>query len=171
MHAEGELLSRDSPRRPLALRSQAADRTSHRIGHESRTWPDSDNRRSETIAGRCRASPCLAINLATLLTPLRSQWAHTSVSVGAIRSESITSPWRGIPSYSRFRRGRVLEHWRSWSGSQEPLMKTTRSAALRGERGMTITRLGGCTCGAVRYALKGEPYKFGICDCTKRRKE
>jgi hypothetical protein len=50
-------------------------------------------------------------------------------------------------------------------------MKTTRSAALRGERGMTITRLGGCTCGAVRYALKGEPYKFGICGCTKCRKE
>ena len=36
---------------------------------------------------------------------------------------------------------------------------------------MTITRLGGCTCGAVRYALKGEPYKFGICHCTKCRKE
>jgi hypothetical protein len=32
-------------------------------------------------------------------------------------------------------------------------------------------RTGGCTCGAIRYSLKGDPYRFGICHCTKCRKE
>lgn len=30
---------------------------------------------------------------------------------------------------------------------------------------------GGCRCGAVRYRLRGEPYKSGLCHCTDCRKE
>src|SRR5580692_5351895 len=29
----------------------------------------------------------------------------------------------------------------------------------------------GCTCGAVRYIVKGEPYRLGICHCASCRKE
>jgi hypothetical protein len=36
---------------------------------------------------------------------------------------------------------------------------------------MAATRSGGCTCGAVRYTVKGEPYRFGICHCASCRKE
>lgn len=36
---------------------------------------------------------------------------------------------------------------------------------------MITTRTGGCACGAVRYALKGEPFRFGVCHCTSCRKE
>jgi hypothetical protein len=36
---------------------------------------------------------------------------------------------------------------------------------------MTMVRTGGCTCGAVRYPAKGEPYRFGICQCASCRKE
>jgi hypothetical protein len=33
------------------------------------------------------------------------------------------------------------------------------------------TRSGGCLCGAVRYLLRGEPYRYGICHCADCRKE
>jgi hypothetical protein len=33
------------------------------------------------------------------------------------------------------------------------------------------TRSGGCTCGQVRYAVRGEPYRYGICHCADCRKE
>src|ERR1700709_1901712 len=36
---------------------------------------------------------------------------------------------------------------------------------------MATSRMGGCSCRAVRYTLEGEPFKFGICHCTKCRKE
>jgi hypothetical protein len=32
-------------------------------------------------------------------------------------------------------------------------------------------RSGGCACGSVRYSLKGEPFRIGICHCTDCRKE
>jgi hypothetical protein len=31
-------------------------------------------------------------------------------------------------------------------------------------------RAGGCSCGAVRYLIKGEPFTVGICHCTECRK-
>jgi hypothetical protein len=36
---------------------------------------------------------------------------------------------------------------------------------------MTDTRSGGCSCGAVRYTVTGEPTVVGICHCTLCRKE
>jgi hypothetical protein len=36
---------------------------------------------------------------------------------------------------------------------------------------MSDPRTGGCSCGAVRYSLRGEPFKIGICHCTVCRKE
>jgi hypothetical protein len=36
---------------------------------------------------------------------------------------------------------------------------------------MDTVRMGGCTCGAIRYEVKGEPYRYGICHCTSCRKE
>lgn len=32
------------------------------------------------------------------------------------------------------------------------------------------TRSGGCLCGAVRYELRGEPFKSGLCHCADCRK-
>jgi hypothetical protein len=32
-------------------------------------------------------------------------------------------------------------------------------------------RQGGCLCGAVRYRLRGKPYRHGICHCADCRKE
>lgn len=32
-------------------------------------------------------------------------------------------------------------------------------------------RHGGCSCGAVRYEVRGEPLKSGLCHCTDCRKE
>jgi hypothetical protein len=32
-------------------------------------------------------------------------------------------------------------------------------------------RTGGCACGAVRYELRGEPYRTGLCHCADCRKE
>jgi hypothetical protein len=32
-------------------------------------------------------------------------------------------------------------------------------------------RRGGCRCGAVRYEVRGEPEKVGLCHCTDCRKE
>ena len=32
-------------------------------------------------------------------------------------------------------------------------------------------RSGGWLCGAVRYAVRGEPYRYGICHCADCRKE
>ena len=32
-------------------------------------------------------------------------------------------------------------------------------------------RLGGCTCGAVRYEVRGAPFKVGLCHCADCRKE
>lgn len=34
----------------------------------------------------------------------------------------------------------------------------------------TRIRYGGCTCGAVRYEVRGEPTSVGTCHCTKCRK-
>ena len=34
----------------------------------------------------------------------------------------------------------------------------------------TRIRRGGCTCGAVRFEVRGEPLKVGLCHCTKCRK-
>ena len=31
------------------------------------------------------------------------------------------------------------------------------------------TRTGGCLCGKVRYTVRGEPYKSGLCHCTDCR--
>jgi hypothetical protein len=33
------------------------------------------------------------------------------------------------------------------------------------------TRSGGCLCGAVRYTVRGEPYRYGVCHCADCRKE
>jgi hypothetical protein len=33
------------------------------------------------------------------------------------------------------------------------------------------TRLGGCLCGAVRYTVRGEPCRYGVCHCADCRKE
>ncbi|TCU13082.1 GFA family protein [Rhizobium sullae] len=33
------------------------------------------------------------------------------------------------------------------------------------------TRTGGCLCGAVRYEVKGEPLRAGLCHCADCRKE
>ncbi len=38
---------------------------------------------------------------------------------------------------------------------------------MTGER----ERQGGCRCGAVRYEVRGEPVKVGLCHCTDCRKE
>lgn len=32
------------------------------------------------------------------------------------------------------------------------------------------TRSGGCLCGAVRYTVRGEPFKTGLCHCADCRK-
>ncbi len=36
---------------------------------------------------------------------------------------------------------------------------------------MAAIRHGGCACGAVRYTVRGEPSKVGLCHCTDCRKE
>jgi hypothetical protein len=36
---------------------------------------------------------------------------------------------------------------------------------------MDEIRLGGCTCGAVRYEVRGPPNKVGLCHCADCRKE
>lgn len=36
---------------------------------------------------------------------------------------------------------------------------------------MDRTRTGGCRCGRVRYEVRGEPVKVGLCHCTDCRKE
>lgn len=36
---------------------------------------------------------------------------------------------------------------------------------------MTKEYTGGCRCGAVRYRLRGEPFKAGLCHCTDCRRE
>lgn len=36
---------------------------------------------------------------------------------------------------------------------------------------MTDTRSGGCSCGTVRYTVRGEPTIVGVCHCTLCRKE
>jgi hypothetical protein len=37
--------------------------------------------------------------------------------------------------------------------------------------GRDIIRQGGCACGRVRYEVRGEPYRVGICHCADCRKE
>jgi hypothetical protein len=32
-------------------------------------------------------------------------------------------------------------------------------------------RRGGCRCGAIRYEVRGEPHKVGVCHCSDCRKE
>jgi hypothetical protein len=32
-------------------------------------------------------------------------------------------------------------------------------------------RSGGCSCGNIRYVLRGEPFRFGLCHCADCRKE
>jgi hypothetical protein len=36
---------------------------------------------------------------------------------------------------------------------------------------MDQTREGGCSCGAVRFRVRGDPARVGICHCTTCRKE
>ena len=33
------------------------------------------------------------------------------------------------------------------------------------------THTGGCLCGKVRYSLRGEPFRYGVCHCADCRKE
>ena len=44
------------------------------------------------------------------------------------------------------------------------------STCLKGTKVPAIHRAG-CACGSVRYSLKGEPFRIGICHCTDCRKE
>jgi hypothetical protein len=39
------------------------------------------------------------------------------------------------------------------------------------EAGMDHTRSGGCSCGAVRFQVRGDPVRTGVCHCTTCRKE
>jgi hypothetical protein len=36
---------------------------------------------------------------------------------------------------------------------------------------MALARSGGCSCGAVRFQVHGEPVRVGLCHCTTCRKE
>ncbi|MDB5562196.1 MAG: aldehyde-activating protein, partial [Hyphomicrobiales bacterium] len=36
---------------------------------------------------------------------------------------------------------------------------------------MAIIRTGGCSCGRLRYTVRGEPFLTGVCHCTNCRKE
>lgn len=36
---------------------------------------------------------------------------------------------------------------------------------------VAVLRTGGCSCGEVRYTVRGEPTKVGICHCTECRRE
>ena len=47
-----------------------------------------------------------------------------------------------------------------------PVVKPGPARASDGER----LRYGGCSCGAIRFELKGEPLKVGVCHCMECRK-
>jgi hypothetical protein len=48
-----------------------------------------------------------------------------------------------------------------------PVLKPGPSIDETGAR----VRYGGCTCGAVRFEVRGEPKKVGLCHCLECRKE
>jgi len=54
----------------------------------------------------------------------------------------------------------------SWAGLWGYALRSACKEAI-----MSGVRTGGCACGLVRYALKGEPFRTGVCHCADCRKE
>jgi hypothetical protein len=52
------------------------------------------------------------------------------------------------------------------NSSDYPVINPGPPTAPHGER----MRYGGCSCGAVRFEVRGEPVKVGLCHCTECRK-
>ena len=50
--------------------------------------------------------------------------------------------------------------------SDYPVVGLGRTVSKEG----VLTRYGGCSCGAVRFEVRGEPVKVGLCHCQECRK-